>query len=116
MKKTPVITSTVEPRQHLKNVRKSMGMTQEEFAELFMLSQDCYRKYELGDRNLTDNVYRMMLCILEYHKKEVAVNNFSTFIEEMREECLTNIFCEEKHETVNMIFDYLKRKVKQKMK
>lgn len=116
MKKTPVITSTVEPRQHLKNVRKSMGMKQEEFAELFVLSVDCYRKYELGDRNLTDNVYRMMLRILEYHKKEVAVDNFSTFIEEMRQECLTNIFCEEKHETVNMIFDYLKRKVKQKIK
>lgn len=116
MKKAPIITSTVEPRQHLKNVRKSMGMKQEEFAELFMLSVDCYRKYELGDRNLTDNVYRMMLRILEYHKKGVMIDNFSVFLEEMRRECLTNIFCLEKHETVNMIFDYLIRKVNQMMK
>lgn len=116
MQEQQTITTTVEPRVHLKNLRKQMDMTQEEFAELFVLTTDCYRKYETGERNLTENVYRMMLRILEYHKKEIAVDNFSTFLEEIRQECLTSIFCVEKHEIVNMVFDYLLRKVEREMK
>ena len=116
MQEQQTITTTVDPRAYLRNLRKEMNMTQDEFAELFVLSKDCYRKYEDGQRNITENVYRMMLRILEYHRKKVEVENFSTFLEEIRQECLTSIFCEEKHEIVNIIFDYLLRKVERVMK
>ena len=102
---------------YLKKKRKEFGLTQDEFAKLFDLSGDCYRKYETKQRGLNEVMFRMMkLLITEYEKSRNAESMkcilSSSYLEILRKECINSIFRTENAEIVNLVFDYIIRNVK----
>lgn len=109
----------VTARVYLKKKRKEFGLTQDEFAQLFGLSSGCYRKYETGQRNLNDVIYRMMKIIIGmYEADKIRVNLdsllSSDYLEMLREECIRTIFKSEQAYLVNLVFDFIIRTVRAK--
>lgn len=103
---------------YLKRKRKELGLSQNDFASLFGMKKDCYRKYEEGNRVPPDNVFCLMKIIVDYYEKEHSSTNTISvvdFLESVRQDSLTKIFCEEQHDVVNMVFDYLTRKAEQEI-
>jgi DNA-binding transcriptional regulator YiaG len=45
---------------YLRRKRDKLGLSRKEFAALFEMDVDTYRKYEEGTRNPRDNAFRMM--------------------------------------------------------
>lgn len=103
------------PATFLRNKRKELGLTQDDFAEVFDMTKDTYRRYETGERIPPENLYRTMKLLISHYENSISsadalsVNNF---LENARTESLKKIFCAEQHEIVNIIFDYLTRKAK----
>lgn len=103
-------------RAFLRTKRKEHHLTQDEFAELFGMTKDCYRKYENGERRIPDNIYRMMNIIINNLEEKgickdmVSVNDF---IEEIRQASLISVFDKSQHDLVNVIFDFIIRKLKE---
>lgn len=105
------------PAVYLRNKRKNLGLTQDEFASLFDMSKDTYRKYEEEERTPSRYVLRMMKIVISYYEKEqMSMNTMATisFLEAARQECLAKYFCKEQHDIVNMVFAYLIGKAEQK--
>lgn len=63
------------PMVYLRLKRESLGMTQREFAMLFNMSWDTYRKYEDGTRRPSRNAFAMMKLIVECYEKEYTDEN-----------------------------------------
>lgn len=102
------------PTVYLKTKRKELGLTQDEFADLFGMKTDCYRKYEEGNRTPPDYVFHMMKIVIDHCEKGHSYTNLvSDFLESVRQDSLTKIFCKEQHDVVNMVFDYITRKAEQ---
>lgn len=58
------------PLAYLRMKREALGLTQKNFAKLFDMDEDVYRKYESGERRPKANVYQMMkLIIRQYEDK-----------------------------------------------
>ena len=103
------------PATFLRNKRKELGLTQEDFAEVFDMTKDTYRRYETGERVPPENLYRIMKLLISHYENRISSANAISvidFLENARSESLQKIFCEEQHDIVNMIFDYLTRKAK----
>lgn len=103
------------PATFLKTKRKELGLTQEDFAEVFDMTKDTYRRYETGERTPPENIYRMMKLLISHYENRITSANaisVNDFLENARSESLSKIFCNEQHDIVNMIFDYLTRKAK----
>lgn len=62
------------PMVYLRLKREAFGMNQKEFATIFDMSWDCYRKYEEGTRRPVEYAYRMMKLLIEYYEKEHMIN------------------------------------------
>lgn len=105
--------SNTSPVVYLKTKRKELGMNQGEFADIFGISKDVYRKYEENARNLPDDKFLIMKKTIEYYEKlnlcEKTIVSVE-FLETARQECLVKIFKEEHHVIVNLVFDFLERK------
>lgn len=100
----------------LRMKRKEFGLNQKRFAKIFGMNWDVYRKYEEGVRNLPiDKFVKIMEAIQNYEKCIYGknVNYVNTFLEDIKKECLTQTFCKEQSDMVNMIFDDIKRKAEQ---
>lgn len=100
----------------LKTKRKKLGMTQEKFAELLGISKGVYQKYESSYRNVPDEKFHEMECIIEKYEKAIFRKNpmdLREFLETSRNQCLSNVFCEKQHDIVNAVFDFLLKKLEQ---
>lgn len=99
-----------EELEYLENKRKELHLTQDNFAELFSMSGDVYRKYINNSRCLDMSIFRMMKIILEYYEDaENYANSISVvdFIESLKTRTLILIFDKQHQYIANLIFDYI---------
>lgn len=66
------MTST-EKKMFLKNKRKELGMTQQQFAEILGLRYETYRKYEATNkdcRHISDGLFEIVTLKIQLYEKE----------------------------------------------
>ena len=63
------------PMVYLRLKREELGLSRKEFAAIFDMDEDTYRKYEEGVRHPRDNAFRMMKKLIAYYEKEQQTNS-----------------------------------------
>lgn len=58
------------PLVYLRLKREALGLTQKEFAELFFMKKDTYRKYEEGIRKPSPVAFRLMKVLIEQYENQ----------------------------------------------
>lgn len=63
------------PLVYLRLKRESLGLTQKEFAEIFYMNGDTYRKYEEGVRRPSKVAFRLMKVLIEQYENQHMESN-----------------------------------------
>lgn len=92
--------------KRLQEIREGLGRTREEFAELFGLSVEQYKRLEQGKSRITVDKIRLLYNVYHVDPTYLIIGKRSTDVD--LDYFLTNSLKEEKTEITERVIDYIR--------